>query len=249
MCLTAMEESIAAAREWLVPSDVRGWTMAKGSRMDIVMIGAGAMGRSLGTAFTRSGHSVTFVTRDPERSREVASGIGARSAASFADVIPACDVVVLAIQFGDASEALARALAPLVDGKVVVDVTNPMTADGSALAFDDGGSGAERFAEWMPDARVVKALNTVFAANMTRTIVDGIQLDGFVAADDAEAKAVVLDLVASIGLHGVDAGPLAVARSLEQLAWFNIGLNQRHSWAWDTGWRLAGVPSGADGST
>ena len=216
--------------------------------MEIVMVGAGTMGRSLGDAFTRAGHVVTFVTRDSQRSQEVASLLGARSAASLAEVVPACDVVVLAIQFSDASEVLARELAPLVKGKIVVDVTNPMTTDGSALAFDGGGSGAERFAEWMPAAQVAKALNTVFAANMTRTTVDGIQLDGYVAADDAEAKSVVLDLVSSIGLRGVDAGPLAAARSLEQLAWFNISLNQRHGWAWDTGWRLAGIPGGADGA-
>jgi predicted dinucleotide-binding enzyme len=217
--------------------------------MDIVMIGAGTMGQALGTAFTQAGHGVTFVTRDPERSREIAAGIGARSGGSFAEVVPACDVVVLAIQFTEASEALARELAPLVDGKVVVDVTNPITPDAEALLFDASGSGTERFAEWMPGARLAKALNTVFAANMTRTAVEGVQLGGFVAADDAEAKSVVLDLVASIGLRGVDAGPLSAARSLEQLAWFNISLNKLHGWDWDTGWRLAGVPAGEDGSS
>ena len=74
---------------------------------------------------------------------------------------------------------------------------------------------------------------------------DGTRLDGFVAGDDADAKATVLELVRSIGLRPIDAGPLARARELEALAWLNIALQGSLGNGWHTGWKLVGVPVGA----
>ncbi len=90
---------------------------------------------------------------------------------------------------------------------------------------------------------MVKAFNTLFSSNQADPNVDGIQLDGFVAADDAAAKATVLELVASIGLRPIDAGPLDRAQQLEQLAFLNIALNATNGWSWESGWRLAGAPT------
>jgi NADPH-dependent F420 reductase len=210
--------------------------------MEITMIGAGNVGRALGTSFTRAGHSVTFVTRDPEHSREAAEAIGARSAGSLAEAVPGADVVVIAVRFPISGEDLARDLGPLVDGKIVVDVTNAPRKDISALTFDAAGSATERFAELMPGARMVKAFNTILAARMVETSVDGAPLDGFVAADDADAKAVVMELVKSIGLRPIDAGPLAAARQLEQLVWLLMSLTRQHGWDWRGGWKLVGIP-------
>ena len=91
-------------------------------------------------------------------------------------------------------------------------------------------------------AAVVKAFNTVFASNQADPIVNGIQLDGFVAADAAAAKTAALELVASIGLRPIDAGPLARAQQLEQMAFLNMALNAANGWGWRSGWRLAGAP-------
>ena len=90
----------------------------------------------------------------------------------------------------------------------------------------------------LPGAHVVKAFNTLFASHQSDPIADGVQLDGFVAGDDAAAKATVLELVESIGLHPVDVGPLARARQLEGLAFLNITAQHRQ-------WRHAGSPAGS----
>lgn len=108
---------------------------------------------------------------------------------------------------------------------------------------DNGSSNAERLAAWLPEAAVVKAFNTVFASNQADPIVDGLQLDGFVAADDIAAKATTLELVASIGLRLIDAGPLRRAQQLEQIAFLNIALNATNGWSWQSGWKLAGAPA------
>ncbi len=92
----------------------------------------------------------------------------------------------------------------------------------------------------MTGARVVKAFNTQFAARQADPTVSGLRVDGFVAADDEEAKATVLGLVEAIGFNPVDAGELAKARELEALAWLNITLQMRHGWSWQAGWKLVG---------
>jgi hypothetical protein len=70
----------------------------------------------------------------------------------------------------------------------------------------------------------------------------GVQLDGYVAGDDAEAKATVLELVASIGLSPVDVGPLGRSRQLEGLAFLNITLNITNGGSWQSAWKPVGAP-------
>jgi NADPH-dependent F420 reductase len=209
--------------------------------MDIAIIGAGNVGRALAAAFTRSGHSVVITSRDPSEAGAVAKATGARVASSNIEAAKASDVVILAIPF-DSTEVVAAEIRDVVTGKPVVDVSNRMSYGPTGPAIDAGPSNAEQLAAWLPDARVVKALNTVFASNQDDPIVEGIQLDGFVASNDAAAKATVLALVASIGLHPIDAGPLSRAQQLEQLAFLNIALNATNGWSWQSGWKLAGAP-------
>lgn len=212
--------------------------------MQIAMIGAGRVGKELGIAFTRAGHSLTFVSREPDHSREVAETIKARSADNLRDAVAGADLVVLAVRFPISGEGLAGELGPYVDGMVVVDVSNAPRPDMSGLLFDSAGSATERYAELMPGARMVKAFNTLMAANMASAAVGDTPLDGFVASDDEEAKALVTELMVSIGLRPIDAGPLSASRSLEQLAWLNMSLNRLHGWGWVTGWKLVGIPGG-----
>jgi len=210
--------------------------------MNIAIIGAGNVGRALATSFTRAGHAVRITSRDPEDAGAVAAATGARTAESNAAAASTADVVVLAIPF-DSAEAVAAEIRDAVAGKPVVDVSNRMAFGPTGPTIDNGPSNAERLAAWLPEAAVVKAFNTVFASNQADPIVNGIQLDGFVAADDAAAKTAVLELVASIGLRPIDAGPLARAQQLEQMAFLNIALNATNGWSWQSGWTLAGAPA------
>jgi NADPH-dependent F420 reductase len=210
--------------------------------MNIAIIGAGNVGRALATAFTRSGHTVVITSRDPAEAGAVAKDTGARTTTSNTEAAMAADVVVLAVPFAS-TEAVATEIRAVLKGKPVVDVSNRMSVGPEGPVIDAGPSNAERLASWLPNANVVKALNTVFASNQDDPVVEGIQLDGFVAADDAAAKATVLELVASIGLRPIDAGPLSRAQQLEQLAFLNIALNATNGWSWQSGWKLAGAPA------
>jgi NADPH-dependent F420 reductase len=210
--------------------------------MRIAIIGSGNVGRALATSFTRAGHEVTITAQDPEHARAAASDAGATAHESNVAAAAASDVIVLAVPFTEA-EGVAAEIRAAVAGKPVVDTSNRMAYGADGPTIDNGPSNAERLAAWLPDAAVVKAFNTVFASNQADPIVEGVQLDGFVAADDPEARAVVLQLVDSIGLRPIDAGPLSRAQQLEQLAFLNIALNATNGWSWESGWKLAGAPA------
>ena len=109
--------------------------------------------------------------------------------------------------------------------------------------MDTTTSNAEELAVLLPGASVVKAFNTLFASNQSDPVTEGVQLDGYVAANDQTAKDSILDLVASIGLNPVDVGPLSRARQLEGLAFLNITLNIANGGSWQSGWKLVGAPA------
>lgn len=209
--------------------------------MNVGIIGPGTVGSTLAARLVDAGHEVTLDGRDPEKTAAVAHQTGAASAASLRDLVAASDVAVLAVPW-DSVEEIASEIAPVSAGRIIVDLTNPAKPDWSGPLFAGTDSGAERLAAWLPDARVVKAFNTVTVPNMADPVVDGIVLDGYVAGDDAAAKGRVLELVASLGFAPFDVGPLTAARLLEALAWLNISLNITNGWSWQTGWKLAGAP-------
>jgi NADPH-dependent F420 reductase len=213
--------------------------------MDIAIIGSGNVGSALARAFVRSGHDVTITARNAERVSGVASATGARAVATNAEAARSADVIVLATPFASAAEVAAE-IRNVARGRVIVDTTNRMSFGPSGPDMDTTISNAEELAALLPDSHVVKAFNTLFASNQADPILDDVQLDGFVAGDDAASKARILSLVASIGLEPVDVGPLARARQLESLAFLNISLNATRNGEWRSGWKLVAAPATVD---
>ncbi|MBA2634169.1 MAG: NAD(P)-binding domain-containing protein [Chloroflexi bacterium] len=202
--------------------------------MKVAIIGAGNVGKALGTSITRAGHDVTLAASNPENARAAALEIGASSAASNAAAVSGSDVVIIAVPFVGAGRQVAADLADAVAGKTVIDATNPVAPDYSGLATA-GSSAAEEFPKLLPDAKVVKAFNTIFASNQASPSRD---IDGYVAADDEKAKQTAISLVESMGFTALDVGPLRSARFLEGMAFMNIGLNAANGWSWTSAWHL-----------
>jgi NADPH-dependent F420 reductase len=209
--------------------------------MKIAIIGAGNVGTALATSFKRAGHDVRIASRDPQDAGGAAAATGSRVASSNAAAAEGADVVVLAIPFSSATE-VAGEIAAAVAGKPVIDATNRMSFGANGPEIDTTTSNAEELARLLPGAHVIKAFNTLLASNQSDPIAQGVQLDGFVAGDDAAAKATVLELVASIGLNPVDVGLLSRSRQLEALAFLNIALNVANAGTWQSGWKLVGAP-------
>ncbi len=186
------------------------------------IIGAGHMGAAFAKRLAAAGHRVAITATDPAHAAQAAqaAGAGAR-AVPAADVARGADLVILAVPYAAAADAL-RAAGDLA-GTTVVDISNPLTPDMSGLVVGHTTSAAEEIQRAVPTARVVKAFNTIFAQVLggeARAGAPPVQV--FYAGDAAEAKGRVRALVESVGFEAVDAGPLANARYLEPAGMLNI---------------------------
>lgn len=206
--------------------------------MKIAIIGAGNVGGGLASAASEAGHDVVVAASDPASAATTAQTSGATAAASNAEAVQGADVVVLAVPHGAVAQVVAD-LAGALDGKTVVDATNPLNDSYTDLTTT-GTSAAEALQQQVPGAKVVKALNTVFASRYAAPTEDGQPLPVLVAGDDAGAKAAVSALVESLGFRPVDAGGLRFARSLEEIAFLNISLNAANGWTWQSHFALVG---------
>ncbi len=196
--------------------------------MNITIIGAGNMGRGIGTRAVAGGHSVTFVDANPEVAEKTAADVKA-SAKNGAKVSTASlgeaqlgDVVVFAVWYGTNIE-LAKQLGNKLAGKVVVDIANPLNSTYDGLATAPDSSSAEDLAKAIASgAKVVKAFNTTYAGTLLSGSVAGQPLDVFIAGDDADAKTRVAQIVTDGGMRAVDTGPLSRARQIEGMQLLHI---------------------------
>jgi predicted dinucleotide-binding enzyme len=187
--------------------------------MNVTIIGAGNMGRGIGTRLIAGGHKVTFVDANPETAQKTAADLKAESATLDA---PLGDVVVLAVWYGTNIE-IAKQLGNKLVGKVVVDIANPLNATYDGLATAPDSSSAEDLAKALvAGAKVVKAFNTTFAGTLIAGSAGGQKLDVFIAGDDADAKAKVSQLITDGGMRAVDTGPLHRARQIEGMQLLHI---------------------------
>jgi NADPH-dependent F420 reductase len=186
--------------------------------MRIGIIGTGNMGSGLGKQWAATGHQVLFGSRDPQKARTLASAVGENaSSGTYAEAARFGEAVLLAVPWRGVQDAIASAGA--FAEKILIDCTNPMTADYMSLMDGHPSSGAEEIARWAAGAQVVKAFNHTYA----QIIHSSPQFGGhtptaFYCGDDPAAKTIVASLISDIGFEPVDAGPLQNARYLEPLA-------------------------------
>jgi 8-hydroxy-5-deazaflavin:NADPH oxidoreductase len=198
--------------------------------MNVTIIGAGNMGRGIGTRAVAGGHSVTFVDANPETAEKAAADVkvsakkGAKVSTASLGSVELGDVVVLAVWYGTNIE-IAKQLGTKLAGKVVVDIANPLNSTYDGLATAPDSSSAEDLAKVVAaGTKVVKAFNTTFAGTLIAGQVAGQPLDIFIAGDDADAKSMVSQLVTDGGMRAIDAGTLNRARQIEGMQLLHIVL-------------------------
>jgi 8-hydroxy-5-deazaflavin:NADPH oxidoreductase len=193
--------------------------------MKIGVIGSGNVGSALGRIWGKNGHLIRFSSRNPEKLKALVESIGKNASYGLpAEAAEFGDVLVLAVPWGQAENAIKSA--GILEGKILIDCTNPLKPDYSGLAVGGSTSAAEVVASLAPGAKVVKAFHSTFAALMQSEsrLFGSINPTGFYCGDDSAAKAIVANLIQETGLEPLDAGPLANARYLEPLAMLMINL-------------------------
>lgn len=198
--------------------------------MNFTIIGAGNMGRGIGTRLLSGGNNVVIMDRNNADAEKLAGEL--RSAAKAGATVGAAamgnpiasEAVVLAVSYGSVPEILAQYGNQLA-GKIIVDITNPINATFDDLATPTGSSAAEEIAKLAPaGAKVVKAFNTTFAGTLVAGKVAGQSLDVFIAGDDAQTKERLSEAFKASGLRPIDVGPLRRARQLEGIGLLHITL-------------------------
>ncbi|NCT84599.1 MAG: NAD(P)-binding domain-containing protein [Comamonadaceae bacterium] len=192
--------------------------------MKITVIGAGNMGSAFVTQLTRAGHQVSVTARDGAKAARVAAAHPGARAVPPEGAAAGADAVILATGYADAVAAL-QAVGDL-QGRVVIDITNPLTADFMGLTLGHTSSAAEEIAKAVPGVQLVKAFNTVFAQVLAEgaDFGNGQKVSVFVASDSEPARQTASAIAESMGFAVIDAGGLKNARYLEPLAGLNIYL-------------------------
>ena len=192
--------------------------------MKIGIIGSGIVGQVLAKAFLSEGHQVTLGTRNISKEEVVKFSkenpqihIG-----TFNETAQFGDLIVLAVSGGAVIEAIQLAGRPHFSNKPVIDATNPIApappVNGVLRFFSDiNGSLIEKIQEELPEAKLVKAFNSVGNAFMYKPQFAGGKPTMFICGNDQGAKKTVTDILTAFGWETEDMGMVEAARAIEPL--------------------------------
>ncbi|WP_439480427.1 NADPH-dependent F420 reductase [Chryseobacterium aquaticum] len=182
--------------------------------MNISFIGAGNVASSLGNLFANSGHTVKYGTQNPNDGQ-----------LSISEACIFGEVVCFAIPYS-AMEGVLTINKESLKGKIVVDITNAINIEDWSPLFLGEDSGGEQTARLLPESKVVKAFNTIFADVMKpeKQQFNGQKLTAFIASDDTEAAVKIKKLADEAGFSGFVVGGIKNARYLEAIAHLNIAV-------------------------
>ena len=120
----------------------------------------------------------------------------------------------------------------------MISIANPLNEAYEGLVTSPGTSAAEELQKLLPNAKVVKAFNTTFAADFITPVIDGKQVDSFIAGNDEEALQTISELVTTAGFNPIVAGDLSVSRTLEAMQLLLIRLGMKYNYNWLAGWKI-----------
>lgn len=208
--------------------------------MRVGILGSGDVGKALARGFLSRGHDVTIGSREPSKLAQFASENEGLRTGTFEETARFGEVVVIATLFAGTRHAIELAGPANFAGKVVVDTTNPLKFEEGkmpelSLGLDD--SAGEEVQRLLPDAKVVKAFNSVGNAHMVDPSFPGGPPSMFIAGNDDAAKRTVADILDSFGWETIDVGGIEESRVLEPLCilWVHYGIR---SGGWNHAFKL-----------
>ena len=192
--------------------------------LKIGVLGSGPAGRTLASGFLGHGHPVMIGSRDPAKLHGWLRDAGPRGqVGTFAETAQFGELVILSVNGRAAEDVIRLAGVENLAGKIVLDASDPLdfSFGRPGLFVGTSDSLGERIQRLIPDAYVVKGLNTVVAEVMINPRLSGGEPDMFIAGDSDEAKQTVTSLLGEFGWPVIDMGGIENARWLEalSLAW------------------------------
>ena len=197
------------------------------------------VGGTLGQLWMKQGHEVRYGLQDEQNKKflklkeKYPFKVHGRSVDQVSDY---SDIIVLAVPYTEVNN-----LVPLLgdlEGKILIDSTNPVQPKLSGLSVGQTSSAAEEIQKLFPKARVIKAFNHIGMNNLKNLNFNGIVADVFICGDDNSAKQVAIELAEDVGFNVVDVDELTQARYLELLALLWITLAYRHNFGTEIAFKL-----------
>ena len=194
--------------------------------MKIGIIGSGNMGGSLAKIWANKGHEIFITSTSPEQTKQVVESIGGNARmGTTKEAVQFGDVVVFAFPYSSLNDVINKG--GEFEGKIIIDLINPLTDDALGMLIGHTTSAAEEIVKLLPKAKVVKAFNTIASPVLQSekgVVFNGIPPDVYYCGDDSGAKAVVKKLIEDAGFDAIESGPLTNSRFLEPMAEFVIQL-------------------------
>ena len=215
------------------------------AKQTVAVFGAsGSMGSAITKSIAKGPYRLRLMSNDPGKLQQLQSDIlkefpGAEAEAiqTLIDARWKADIFILAVPYSSEADIVAE-IKDLAEGKIVISITNPINKDLSGLVTKPGTSAAEELQKLLPDSKVVKAFNTTFAADFTHTVIDGKQVDSFIAGDDEQSVKTVAEMIKTVGFNPIIAGGLQVSRTLEHMQLLLMQLGLKYHYNWLAGWKI-----------
>lgn len=215
------------------------------TKQTIAIIGAtGNMGSAISKSLAKGNYQLLLCANGQDKVQALAREIKQDNPSADVEGLDCsvtasweADIIIVAVPY-QAEKDVVEKIREVANQKIVISIANPLneTYDGLVTAPDT--SAAEELQKLLSHSKVVKAFNTTFAADFASPVIDGKQVDAFVAGNDEEAIQTVTELVKIVGFNPIVAGDLSVSGTLERMQLLLIQLGMKNNYNWLAGWKI-----------
>ncbi len=215
------------------------------TKQTIAVIGAsGSMGSAIAKGLSKGNYRLLLCSDNKGKIQEVHNNITSSNPSADVEIVDCstqasweADIIIAAVPY-QAEKEVADRIREVANQKIVVSISNPLNETYNGMVTSPDTSAAEELQKLLPNSKVVKAFNTTFAADFSTPVIDGKQVDAFVAGNDEEAVQTVSELVTAVGFNPILSGGLPVSRTLENMQLLLIQLGMKYNYNWLAGWKI-----------
>ncbi|MDJ1482679.1 NAD(P)-binding domain-containing protein [Cytophagaceae bacterium YF14B1] len=215
------------------------------TKQTIAVIGAtGNMGSAISRALSNANYRLLLFAKDQAKLQTLVEEIRKSNVVADIESVDCsvnasweADIILLAVPY-QAEKEIAEKIREVANQKVVVSISNPLNTSFNGMVTEPDTSAAEELQKQLPHSKVVKAFNTTFAADFSTPVIDGKQVDSFIAGNHEEALQTASELVVAAGFYPILAGDLSVSRTLENMALLLIQETIKSNYDWLAGWKV-----------
>ena len=214
-------------------------------KQTIAVIGAtGNMGSAISKSLSKGNYKLLLCANEQDKVQTLVQQIKLQNSSADVEAVDCSTeasweayIIILALPY-EAEKEVAEKIREMANQKIVISIANPLNSSYNGLVTAVDTSAAEELQKLLPNSKVIKAFNTTFAADFTTPVIDGKQVDAFVAGNDEDALQTVSELVTTAGFNPIVAGNLAVSRTLESMQLLLIQLGMKYNYNWLAGWKI-----------